>query len=63
MDREPKKLITRILEFAALFALAMFLLNLGAAYLQEVWWILLIVAAVVGAIVIGYRVWRGRSGW
>jgi len=61
VDREPKRIIIRILEYAALFALAMFLVHLGVAYLKDVWWILLILAAIVTGIVIVYRVWRGRT--
>ena len=60
MDREPKKFITRVLEFTAMFALAMFLLRLGVAYLKEIRWILLIIVTVSCIAVVGYRVWRGN---
>ena len=63
MENQPKKLIIRILEFAALFALSAFLIRLGVTYIKEVWWVLLIIAAVIAAIIIGYRVWKNRTSW
>ena len=60
MDRDqPKRLITRILEFAALFALSAFLLRLGVAYLREIWWAL---AIIIGGIA-GYRIYKNKVQW
>ncbi len=62
MEHQPKKLITRILEFAGLFALSAFLMRLGVAYLREIWWVLLIIAIIV---IVGgflYRLWK-RNHW
>ena len=43
----PKKLITRILEFAFMLALSAFLINTAAYWILEVWPILLAIAIVV----------------
>ena len=61
---EPKKLITRIFEFSALFALSCFLIRAGVRFLLEIWPIAAIVPAAVIAVVVAYRVWRRkRGGW
>jgi hypothetical protein len=63
VDEKPQKLIARLLEFAAMFALSMYLIKLGVCYLSEVWWILLILAALaVGGYAV-YRLWRNRGTW
>lgn len=62
MEHQPKKLITRILEFAGLFALSAFLLRLGVCYLKEIWWALLIIAILVIGGSFLYRLWK-RSHW
>jgi fatty acid desaturase len=59
----PKNFIVRLLEGAAMFALACFLLKLGIALIQQIWWILLIIAVVVGGGVIAYRLWKNRGTW
>ncbi|MCL1976235.1 MAG: hypothetical protein FWG61_08765 [Firmicutes bacterium] len=63
MEHQPKKLITRILEFAGLFALSAFLLKLGVAYLKEIWVGLLIIAGIAGIAIVGYRIWKIRARW
>jgi len=63
VDYRPKKLIIRILEFAGLFALSAFLIRLGVVYLREIWLALVIIGVVIGAAVIGYRVWKNRTSW
>ena len=54
----PKKLITRILEFAFMLALSAFLVNTAAYWILEVWSVLLAIALVLVAIVIIYRIWK-----
>lgn len=61
MEYQPKKLITRILEFAAVFALSAFLLRLGVLYLKEIRWALLIIALLTAAAVVGYRIWKYKT--
>ena len=61
MEIQPKKLLTRLLEAAAVFALAMFLIRLGVCYLSQVWWILLILAGITIAVVIGWRFWKHQQ--
>lgn len=60
---EPSKKITsRMLELAGLFALSAFLIRLGIYYLIEVWPYLLVgaILAIVG--VIGWRVYKHYKG-
>lgn len=63
MEHQPKKLIARLLEWAAMFALAAFLLRLGVCYLKEIRWVLLMIGIVVAIIVIIYRVWKNNVRW
>jgi hypothetical protein len=62
-NNQPKKLITRILEFAGLFALAAFLMRLGVCYLLQIWPVLLITAIVIAATAIGFHVWKNGAKW
>lgn len=57
----PKKFTSRMLELTGLFALSAFLVRLGVYYLLEVWPYLLIVAILVIAGVIGWRVYKHRK--
>ena len=62
MEERPKKLIIRLLEAAAIFALAMFLIKLGVAYLLSVWGVLVIIAVLAAGGVIGFRIWKHKNG-
>ena len=61
MDKEPKKIIIRLLEATAIFALSMFLLKLGMEFLAEFWWGLLIVTLLLAGAVVGYRFWKNKG--
>lgn len=63
MDIRPKRLITRLLESAAMFALAAFLIRLGINIVMEIWWMAPILAAIVGGGWIAYRTWKNRGRW
>ena len=63
MEQYPKKLETRILELCAAFALGTFLLRLGIAYLKEIWHILLVIAVVIAAVTIAYRLYKSNLKW
>jgi hypothetical protein len=63
VEEKPKKLITRMLEFAGLFALSAFLIRLGVRYILEIWWVLIILAIVTAGAIIGWRAWKNRSKW
>ncbi len=63
MEYQPKKLIVRILEFAALIALSALLIRLAVQYLLEVWPALLIIAVVIAAAIVVWRYLRNRSRW
>ena len=51
------------MEFAVVFAVSAFLIRLGICYLLDVWWVLLIIGAVVIGIVIACRIWKSEDKW
>lgn len=51
----PKSFFQRLVESAALFALAAWLVRTGVCLIQSVWGWLFLLAAVATVIVIGYR--------
>lgn len=57
---QPKRLITRILEFAFMLALSAFLINTAAHWILEVWPILLAIAIIVTVAIICFRIWRHK---
>ncbi len=63
MEYQPKKLITRILEYAGLIALSAFLVRLAVGCILEIWPVLLVIFVIAVGSVIGYRIWRNRSRW
>lgn len=56
----PKRLVTKILETAFMLALSAYLIKSAAYWLLEVWPILLTIAIIVTAIIIGFRIWRHK---
>jgi len=60
MEREPKRLIQKLFEYCAIFALSTFLIRLGIAYLEEVWVVLLIAVIVIGLAVVLYRIYKNK---
>ena len=66
MEKTPKEaqsVKAKIMEAALTFFLAVFLIYIGVRLLLEVWWVLILLAAVVMAAIISYRVWRSRRRW
>ena len=61
MENQPKKLITRILEFAGLLALSAFLIRLAARYILEVWPVLAVMAALTAAAAVFWCVLKNKS--
>jgi len=57
-----KKAVITVLEIAAIFALAMYLIRLAICYLSQVWWVLIILAALGAAGWFGWRWWKSRRG-
>jgi len=55
-----KKGVTTLLEIAAIFLLAVYLLRLAICYLSQIWWILLIIAVVGIAAGVGWRIWKNK---
>jgi len=56
----PKNLITQILEFAFMLALAAFLIKTAVNWILEIWPILLTIAIIIVTIAIIYRIWRHK---
>lgn len=56
----PKNLITQILEFAFMLALAAFLLKTAVGWILEIWPVLLTIALIITAIIVIYRIWRHK---
>lgn len=60
---EPKGLLNRLLECAFMFLLSIVLIRAGINILIEIWPVLLIIAAILLAVIIGWRIWKFiRSG-
>ncbi len=58
MENQPKRLLEKILEAAIIFALSAYLIKLGACYISQVWPVLVILATLILAGVIIYRIWK-----
>ena len=63
MDNQGKRLIARILEFAALFALSAYLLKLGVVYLCQIRVALIVIAVISGVGLVGYRIYKSHVSW
>ena len=63
MENQPQKLITRILEFAVLFALSAYLLKLGVTYLCQIRVALIVIAVISGVVLVGYRIYKNHVSW
>ena len=63
MDYQPKKLITKVLEFAAVFALAAYLIRLGVGFIFAVWPVLIALAIVTIGSIVGFRIWKTKAKW
>lgn len=56
----PKNLVTQILEFAFMLALAAFLIKTAVGWILEIWPVLLTIAIIITAAIIGIRIWRHK---
>jgi hypothetical protein len=63
VQQESKKLITRFFEFAAVFAISVFLIRLGVKWLWEIRWALIIAAIVATVLIVGIRLRTNRPKW
>lgn len=59
---EFKGLLSRLLECAFIFLFSTILIRAGINILIEIWPVLLVIAAILLAIVIGWRVWKFIRG-
>ena len=57
-----ESILKKFLKYAAIAAFAMYLIRLAVCYLSQVWWVLVILAALGGAGYIGWKLWRRRHG-
>ena len=62
MGEKIKGYFIVILEIAAVFALAMFLIRLGICYLSQIWWVLLILFVLLIAGLFGWHWWKEHHG-
>lgn len=54
----PKRLMERVFDFCVTVVICAFLLRLAMSWLKETAPYLLICAAVILAVIVGYRVWK-----
>ena len=62
MQEKIKGAFVLVLEIALMFAAAMYLIKLGLCYLSQIWWVLLIIAALVIIGIFIWRWWKNRHG-
>jgi len=62
LQEKVKGVFTYLLEIAAIFALAIFLLRLAVCWLSQIWWILLILVVLAVAGWFGWRWYKNRNG-
>ena len=55
-------ILKKFLKYAAIFAAAVFLIQLAVCWLSQIWWILLIIAILVAAGWFGWRWWKNHHG-
>ena len=60
--RGPGRWIQYIFETALIIAASGYLSRRGVRFFLEVWWVLLIIAAVMAGASIGWRIWKNRHG-
>ncbi|MBR0159972.1 MAG: hypothetical protein IJQ02_01560 [Oscillospiraceae bacterium] len=54
----PKGPFQSILEAAALFALAAWLVRAGVCWLKDVWGWIILIAVLIGISMVAYRLWK-----
>jgi hypothetical protein len=55
-------MLKQFLKYAAMFAFGMYLIRLAVCYLSQVWWVLVILAALIVAGFIGWKLWQKYRG-
>ena len=64
MEEKVKGVFTKLLETAAIFALAVFLIRLAVCWLMQIWWVLIILAVLILAGFFGWHWWKtNRSNY
>lgn len=56
-----KKLINRILEFAFIFVVSAFLINMGISLLTEAWPVLIVLGLIIVVAIIIYRIAKHKD--
>jgi len=55
-----KKGVMTILEVAAIFLLAMYLLRIAICYMRQMWWIILLLVVIGIAVAVAWRIWKNK---
>lgn len=65
MDNQPKRWLERLLEATIILAISAYLIRLAACYFVQALPVLIIVATLVIAGVVVYRIWKHKhdSNW
>lgn len=58
----PGRWIGYLFEAAVTIAASGYLIRLGVQFFLDVWWVLLIIVAVIAGAAIGWRIWKNRHG-
>lgn len=58
----PGRWVGYLFEAAVIIAASGYLIRLGVQFFLEVWWVLLLIAAVTAGAAIGWRIWKNRHG-
>ncbi|MCM1343733.1 MAG: hypothetical protein NC305_11010 [Lachnospiraceae bacterium] len=56
----PGRWLGYLFEAAVIIAASGYLIRLGVQLFLEVWWVLLIIAAVIAGAAIGWHIWKNR---
>ena len=58
----PESLIARILKWAFALFIAAIVLRWTVCIIMEIWWVLVLLAAIGFGIYVAFRVWKNRHG-
>jgi len=62
LQEKIKGLFMYLLTIAAIFALAVYLIRLAFCWLSQIWWIIMLIAALVIAGIFIWRWWKNKYG-
>ena len=56
----PGRWLSYLFEATVIIAASGYLIRLGVQFFLEVWWVLLVIAAMIAGAAIGWRIWKNR---